>query len=410
MVLDVLVMELNRKTTGIIIIAAASIIGLVLICFTFLKTSKPEESAVRNVYIEHPDAEVPELEESKLEAYNTNRAKRSSVEDYWDSIEADLEQEDPMSEISGNVGADTKGTQGTQRSLNDLIARTEKTQNEYYSPSTSGGGSTGKATPSVSVSTQPERRKTSEERMTEYMTMRQQMTDYMIEQYSGSVQGQQTQQPAPQEQAQPAVDQESQSEPESVPVSAEPAQVRRSGSISSLDEDVFGTITGGGISSLDDDSDAWDDGAQRPIKCMFVRDEKLESGQRVSIRLLEDMVINGTLIPRNTHLMATCNVGQRLNLKVSSFEMNGKIYSLNFEAYDNDGAKGIYCPDIDDSARQTAKQGGVSIGRRSLTKAGAIVGELANMGVTIAESVGNANKRSVRVPSGYTFYLMEGKI
>ena len=102
------------------------------------------------------------------------------------------------------------------------------------------------------------------------------------------------------------------------------------------------------ISSLDDDfsDDAVQyEGAKRPFRCMFVRDQKLVSGQRVSLRLLEDYVADGVRIPANTHLSAICKIGERLELSVRSLELGGRIVPLALDAYDTDGMPGIYCPE-----------------------------------------------------------------
>ena len=64
-------------------------------------------------------------------------------------------------------------------------------------------------------------------------------------------------------------------------------QVKRSGAVSSLDEDVCKDL-GNGFSTLDG-TDKWVDGeAGKPYRCMFTRDEKVKGGQRITVRLLED--------------------------------------------------------------------------------------------------------------------------
>ena len=84
------------------------------------------------------------------------------------------------------------------------------------------------------------------------------------------------------------------------------------------------------------------EGVKRPFKCMFVRDQKITSGQRVTLRLLEDYNQDGVRIPANTHLAAICKIGDRLELQVRSLEMNGRIIPLALDAYDTDGMQGIY--------------------------------------------------------------------
>ena len=109
------------------------------------------------------------------------------------------------------------------------------------------------------------------------------------------------------------------------------------------------------ISSLDDDNPdmavRYSDDAKRPFRCMFVRDEKIKSGQRVTVRLLEEYSLDGIRIPANTHLQAICKIDDRLRLSIRSLEMNGRIIPLQLEAYDSDGLAGIYCPEASKAAK-----------------------------------------------------------
>lgn len=83
----------------------------------------------------------------------------------------------------------------------------------------------------------------------------------------------------------------------------------------------------------------------RPFRCMFIRDEKVSNGQRVTVRLLEEYALDGVIIPANSHLTAICKISDRLELDVKSWEINGRIIPLQLCAYDMDGLKGIYCPE-----------------------------------------------------------------
>ena len=166
------------------------------------------------------------------------------------------------------------------------------------------------------------------------------------------------------------------------------------------------------ISTLDDDfSDAavQYEGAKRPFRCMFVRDQKLKSGQRVTLRLLEDYVDGGVRIPANTHLAAICKLGDRLELSVRSLEMNGRIVPLALDAYDTDGLQGIYCPET--SASKTSRQASNDAISAAGTTFGGLVGDLASTvlrtGASIARSA--SGEVSVSVVSGYEFYLVKSE-
>ena len=179
----------------------------------------------------------------------------------------------------------------------------------------------------------------------------------------------------------------------------------------SIDLSAVGS-SDGIISSLDDDFDdaaVQYEGAKRPFRCMFVRDQKITSGQRVTLRLLEDYVEGGVRIPANTHLAAICKIGDRLELQVRSLEMNGRIIPLALDAYDTDGLQGIYCPETSASKNsRTATNDAISTAG---TTFGGLVGDLASTvirtGATIARSA--SGEMSVSVVSGYEFYLVKSE-
>lgn len=179
----------------------------------------------------------------------------------------------------------------------------------------------------------------------------------------------------------------------------------------SIDLSAVG-LSEGIISTLDDDfSDAavHYEGTKRPFRCMFVRDQKLKSGQRVTLRLLEDYVDGSVRIPANTHLAAICKLGDRLELSVRSLEMNGRIVPLALDAYDTDGLQGIYCPET--SASKNSRQASNDAISAAGTTFGGLVGDLASTvlrtGASIARSA--SGEVSVSVVSGYEFYLVKSE-
>ncbi len=167
------------------------------------------------------------------------------------------------------------------------------------------------------------------------------------------------------------------------------------------------------ITSLDDDFDnpsvRYSSSAKVPFRCMFVRDQKVINGQRVTVRLLEDYSVDGVFVPANTHLAAVCKVSDRLELSVRSVEINGRILPLHLVAYDTDGMAGIYCPETSTS-RNSRRASSDAISAANSTFGG-LVGDLANTvlrtGATIAKSA--SGELSVKVVSGYEFYLVKSE-
>ncbi len=178
-----------------------------------------------------------------------------------------------------------------------------------------------------------------------------------------------------------------------------------------LSRNDLSSVNDGIIRSLDDDFDdpsvRYSSSAKVPFRCMFVRDQKVVDGQRVTVRLLEDYSSDGVFVPANTHLAAVCKVSDRLELSVRSVEINGRILPLQLVAYDTDGMAGIYCPETS-ASRNSRRTSSDAISAANSTFGG-LVGDLANTvlrtGATIAKSA--SGELSVKVVSGYEFYLVK---
>ena len=167
------------------------------------------------------------------------------------------------------------------------------------------------------------------------------------------------------------------------------------------------------ITSLDDDFDdpsvRYSSSSKVPFRCMFVRDQKVIDGQRVTVRLLEDYSADGVFVPANTHLAAVCKVSDRLELSVRSVEINRRILPLQLVAYDTDGMAGIYCPET--SASRNSRRASSDAISAANSTFGGLVGDLANTvlrtGATIAKSA--SGELAVKVVSGYEFYLVKSE-
>ena len=180
-----------------------------------------------------------------------------------------------------------------------------------------------------------------------------------------------------------------------------------------LSRNDIATGNDGIITSLDDDfndpSVRYSSSAKVPFRCMFVRDQKVVDGQRVTVRLLEDYSADGVFVPANTHLAAVCKVSDRLELSVRSVEINGRILPLQLVAYDTDGLVGIYCPET--SASRNSRRASSDAISAANSTFGGLVGDLANTvlrtGATIAKSA--SGELSVKIVSGYEFYLVKSE-
>lgn len=337
---------MSQKKKILIIFGAFAVIILIFAIAAIIpKMVASEEESETSVSQPIPEAELAEEPDGKTDSY-----VRSGITDYWESL--DEQQE---------VTPDGSGTgDGSRRpgevSVEDIFGDMKDGAEEHPARKPSGGGG-GSST-----------RKPSVERS----------------------QAKQT-----------PVESPSEAEPKPTRV-----QVKRSGAISSLDEDVVQDV-GTGFSTLDSD-DMWIQGESgKPYRCMFTRDEKVSSGQRISLRLLEDLVIAGVHIPQNTHLQGVCKISDRMEVSITSLDMGGRILSFHFEAYDTDGGKGIYCSDLSQTKKDITNQG-VSTALNSLnSRLGTAARDAATLGASIVRS--KSGEISVTVPAGYTFYIVEEK-
>lgn len=355
---------IENMKTGKRLFVLLAMVGLLLvfIAIKFMKSGDGQPSGSENITVaDVPDAETAMMNGSKLDNYN-------AAEKIWERNAGMLSDEDLYQD-----DAEPEEEIPHARTADDVVESLKAAGNPERPARGSGNGS----------SYRDNYRK---ERMREYY----ENTEAFVQK----------------EQKEEAVT-------SGVPVSEEPpaeatgesigesTTIRRSSTMSSLDDGSSG------FSSLSDD-DAIDSGEDYPFECMFVREEKLRNGSRVSVRLLEDMVVGGVLIPSNTHLMAMCSIGNRLELKITSIEMNSKIYALGYEAYDSDGSKGIYCPDLNAQARKTAKSQGLStVGSILGGRLGRLASTAVSTGISIAQS--KSGEITVTVPSGYRFFIVKAK-
>ena len=403
----------KTQKTGLLIIALALVICVMLLPkLRELGSGKDadngtaaEQTVSNAAPVQIQDPEAQEMTDSKIEAYSSSRAS-SSVARYWDDLEDEADAElgyEDGDEDSGyaSLGASSSSAVPAQASEDDLFANltsgvTETQQQDTQKqtarrPSGSGGG--GGGSPSAKkAAPKPGEPGYREYRMKQY--------------YDGmdaAVQRGEARRASSSQEASTEITASGEPLDGSVPI-GDDAPVRKSSAMSDLSSGA-----GSGFSTLGDQaSEVVTEDEDYPFECMFVRAEKLRNGSRVSVRLLEDMVVGGTLIPKNTHLMAMCSIGDRLQLSIANVEMNQKIFSLGYEAYDTDGSRGIYCPDLMQSERQKVTSSGLSsIGGLLGRRVGSLASTAVSTGVSIAQS--KSGEVTVSVPAGYRFFIVKKK-
>lgn len=361
----------HRRHTGIILIAMAFICCIVV---AFLPGSGKEEDNTEqktgNVIHDIPDASTEHISNSKSEAYITGN-RGSKIGAVWDDSLPDEEtlvpgKKEPQMGISG--------------------AKTVSEQELFP------GGCNPAPSPTPKRASSNPYRETAEEREARHQRRQEEAIELAERMQENQRQDGQTWEDSGTVEVKPA------------DVIPQPkSQVKRSDVISSLD----GWDGDGGLSSLDNDSGGTGVDPYAPFRCMFARESKVSDGQRVTVILLDDLMVSGISVPRNTHLMATCQISNRLELEFTNIEIGGKILPLGYEAYDVDGSKGIYCPDAGTTSK-TVKNRGTDIATSALSsRLGRVARDVASTGIAIIQSADG--QRTVSIPAGYTFFIVKKK-
>lgn len=387
----------TRKTA---IKVAVAVLGVV--CVLLLGIGKDDgEQAVQEPERSASEMDMPEGEDNDILSSGSAMDARmkngyGGQRSYGDIYDGGGNMDDPMAPVSGGGGGDDFKTDVFEQTQNELLAAASQTQTQTQPAKRSSGGGGGSV-----------KKKTSQEEAAERVAKRKKemMAEAGLLDENGNpkytteeaLYGRRTD-----EQSVPA------SQPESAPAPApeEPAvavsSVRRSGSLSTAG-------AGGNLTSLRDREQTVTTDEEHLFKVMFASSEKITSGARVSLRLLEDMVVDGVLVPANTYLAAIVTFDQRLSVTVSSIEFNGRIHAIRYEGYDTDGMRGLYCPSASrESATREAGRNVRNIGTSLLgSSVGSVASQLVNTGVSIVERA--KDQQEIAITAGYTFFLRKAK-
>lgn len=382
----------DKKSWMLFVLMLVALVGLLWLVFL---PGCRDETAAEKVAMDVPEGIAEEIPESKREAYQEKGRKSVSTDEYFEMLMAEEEISLVSSEkIPGQAGNDGYGAGDDGQDVSGRMdgvmvqpgkggsaaervfgpAPVERSVPRQSGGSSGSGGSAGAGGYSGAV----RQRQMSEEEQLEYDRKRAEMVRDVITGTSSEAEGA--------------------SSPDSV--DEDEVELRYHS-----DDDIVFSLD----DEFTDDGVNYPEDSKRPFRCMFIRDEKLKEGQRVTLRLLETYEENGVRLPANSHLNAICKIGNRLELNVKSVEMNGKIIPLNLCAYDTDGLKGIYCPET--SSNKNAKKAENDALSASGATFGGLVGDIANTiirtGVNIARS--SSGEVSVNVSSGYEFFLVKSE-
>ena len=148
------------------------------------------------------------------------------------------------------------------------------------------------------------------------------------------------------------------------------------------------------------------------IKATIYETQALVDGSIVKLRLVNDIYINGTSIPKNNFVFGFATLdGERLNIVITSIRFENEIFPVNLSVFDMDGMAGIYIPGAitRDVAKQSADRALQGIGLTTLDPS--IGAQAASAGIEAAKSLMSRKVKLIKVTvkAGYQVLLRDEK-
>ena len=150
------------------------------------------------------------------------------------------------------------------------------------------------------------------------------------------------------------------------------------------------------------------------IKAIIDENIKAVDGSRVRLRLLDDIEINETVVPKGTYIYALMSGfgSQRVKGNVKSILINDDIIKVNLSLYDTDGLEGLYVPGSNFREATKDVASGAMSNTSTLTNSSASTGNsLIQWGnQATSNAIGKSiKKNSAKLKYGTFVYLVNGK-
>lgn len=163
--------------------------------------------------------------------------------------------------------------------------------------------------------------------------------------------------------------------------------------------------------SLNEDIDT-NSAVENAIKAVVHQSQVLVDGSVVKLRLLNDVFINGNLIPKDNFVFGTASLNrERLIIKISSIRYNNSLYPVDLSVFDMDGMDGIYIPGAitRDVAKQSANRAVQGIGLTTIDPSLKV--QAATAGIEAAKTLFSKKAKLIKVmvKAGYQVLLRDEK-
>jgi conjugative transposon TraM protein len=153
-------------------------------------------------------------------------------------------------------------------------------------------------------------------------------------------------------------------------------------------------------------------GSQNAIEAVIHENQTVVSGATIKLRLLNDILINGILIPKDNFVFGVANLsGERLRIQIGGVRYLNQLFPVAMNVYDLDGLDGINVPGAitRDVAKQSADRSMQNIGVTSIDASWQV--QAAGAGVEAAKSLFSKKVKLVKVTlkAGYKVLLYDEK-
>ncbi len=156
-----------------------------------------------------------------------------------------------------------------------------------------------------------------------------------------------------------------------------------------------------------------DSDEQNTVEAVVHQTQTLVNGAIVKMRLLNDIYLSGSLIPKGNFVFGTAELNdERLEININSIRNNNSLFTVKLEVYDMDGLPGIYIPRAisRDVAKQSADN---SLQLMELTSMDpSFKAQAAATGINAAKSLLSKKVKQVKVlvKAGYKVLLRDKSI
>lgn len=169
-------------------------------------------------------------------------------------------------------------------------------------------------------------------------------------------------------------------------------------------------FTQNGFYSLDEPND--EPASANAIEAVVHETQQLVNGSTVKLRLVNDVYVNGVLIPAGNFLYGTASLdGERLKVNIASFRHLNSLFPVALAVFDLDGLDGIHIPGAisRDAAKQSGEQAIQGFGMTTFDQG--IGAQAASAGIELTRNLLSKKVKLIKVTvkAGYQVLLRDQK-